>query len=328
MRLMKRLSGALAGFAAVAALSAPVQAQTYPARPITMIVPFAAGGPTDIVARIVSDHMSKTLGQQIVIENVVGAGGTTGATRAMRAAPDGYTVIMGHMGTHAAAVPLYPKLAYHPLKNFETVGLAAGTPVLIVAKKDFPAKDLKEFAAYVKANADKVNAAHAGVGSVSFTSCLLLNSVLNVKPTAIPFQGTGPALNALLGGQVDYMCDQIVNLVPQIKAGNIKAYGIGTPERNPALPDVPTTKEAGLPEFDVSAWNAIFAPKGTPKEALDKLSDALSKALDDEGVRKRLLDLGSDIPGPDRRGQAALNKLVDSEINRWTPVIKASGITQ
>jgi tripartite-type tricarboxylate transporter receptor subunit TctC len=293
-----------------------------------MIVPFAAGGPTDIVARIVADNMSKTLGQQIVIENVVGAGGTTGATRAMRAAPDGYTVIMGHMGTHAAAVPLYPKLAYHPLKNFETVGLAAGTPVLIVAKKDFPAKDLKEFAAYVKANADKVNAAHAGVGSVSFTSCLLLNSVLNVKPTAIPFQGTGPALNALLGGQVDYMCDQIVNLVPQIKAGNIKAYGIGTPERNPALPDVPTTKEAGLPEFDVSAWNAIFAPKGTPKEALDKLSDALSKALDDEGVRKRLLDLGSDIPGPDRRGQAALNKLVDSEINRWTPVIKASGITQ
>jgi tripartite-type tricarboxylate transporter receptor subunit TctC len=328
MSLFRRLAGAVTGIAALAALSASAQAQAYPTRPITMIVPFAAGGPTDIVARIVADHMSKTLGQQIVIENVVGAGGTTGATRAMRATPDGYTIIMGHMGTHAAAVALYPKLAYHPLKNFETVGLAAGTPVLIVAKKDFPAKDLKEFAAYIKANVDKVNAAHAGVGSVSFTSCLLLNSVLNVKPTAVPFQGTGPALNALLGGQVDYMCDQIVNLVPQIKAGNIKAYGIGTAERNPALPDVPTTKEAGLPEFQVSAWNAIFAPKGTPKEALDKLSDALSKALDDEGVRKRLLDLGSDIPGPDRRGQDALNKLVDSEITRWTPVIQASGITQ
>lgn len=328
MRILHRLAGAVAGAVALAALAVPAQAQTYPARPITMIVPFAAGGPTDIVARIVADHMSKTLGQQIVIENVVGAGGTTGATRAMRANADGYTIIMGHMGTHAAAVALYPKLAYHPLKNFETVGLAAGTPVLIVAKKDFPAKDLKEFAAYVKANVDKMNAAHAGVGSVSFTSCLLLNSVLGVKPTAVPFQGTGPALNALLGGQVDYMCDQIVNLVPQIKAGNIKAYGIGTAERNPALPDVPTTKEAGLPEFEVSAWNAIFAPKGTPKEALDKLSDALSKALDDEGVRKRLLDLGSDIPGPNRRGQAALTKLVDSEINRWTPVIQASGITQ
>jgi tripartite-type tricarboxylate transporter receptor subunit TctC len=328
MALLSRLAGAFAGLSALAALSAPALAQSYPSRPITMIVPFAAGGPTDIVARIVADNMSKTLGQQIVIENVVGAGGTTGATRAMRATPDGYTIIMGHMGTHAAAVALYPKLAYHPINNFEPIGLAAGTPVLIVAKKDFPAKDLKEFAAYVKANADKVNAAHAGVGSVSFTSCLLLNSVLDVKPTAIPFQGTGPALNALLGGQVDYMCDQIVNLVPQIKAGNIKAYGIGTPDRNPALPDVPTTKEAGLPQFEVSAWNALFAPKGTPKEALDKLSDALSKALDDEGVRKRLLDLGSDIPGPDRRGQAALNKLVDGEINRWTPVIKASGITQ
>jgi tripartite-type tricarboxylate transporter receptor subunit TctC len=328
LRVLTRLTGIAAGIFALAVQALPVQAQNYPSRPINMIVPFAAGGPTDIVARIVADHMSKTLGQQIVIENVVGAGGTTGATRAMRANADGYNIIMGHMGTHAAAVALYPKLAYHPLKNFEPVGLAAGTPVLIVARKDFPAKDLKEFASYVKGNVAKLNPAHAGVGSVSFTSCLLLNSVLDIKPTAIPFQGTGPALNALLGGQVDYMCDQIVNLVPQIKAGNIKAYGIGTPERNPALPDVPTTKEAGLPGFQVSAWNAIFAPKGTPKEALDKLSDALSKALDDEGVRKRLLDLGSDIPGPDRRGQAALNKLVDSEINRWTPVIKASGITQ
>jgi tripartite-type tricarboxylate transporter receptor subunit TctC len=272
--------------------------------------------------------MSKTLGQQLVIENVVGAGGTTGATRAMRAPADGYTIIMGHMGTHAAAVALYPKLAYHPVKNFDPIGLVAGTPVLILAKKDFPAKDLKEFVAYVKANVDKINMAHAGVGSVSFTTCLLLNSVLQVKPTSIPFQGTGPALNALLGGQVDYMCDQIVNVVPQIQAGTIKAYGIGTPQRNPALPNVPTTIEAGLPAFQASAWNALFAPKGTPKEALDKLTDALNKALDDEGVRKRLLDLGSDIPGPDRRGQDALTKLVESEIARWTPVIQASGVAQ
>jgi tripartite-type tricarboxylate transporter receptor subunit TctC len=329
MNVFTRLA-ALTGLLGAAALAVPATAyaQAYPARPITMIVPFAAGGPTDIVARIVADHMSKTLGQQIVIENVVGAGGTTGATRAMRAPADGYNIIMGHMGTHAAAVALYPKLAYHPLKNFDPVGLAAGTPVLILARKDFPAKDLKEFVANVKGNTDKINMAHAGVGSVSFTTCLLLNSIMNVKPTSIPFQGTGPALNALLGGQVDYMCDQIVNVVPQIQAGNIKAYAIGTPERNPALPDVPTSKEAGLPEFQASAWNAIFAPKGTPKEALDKLSDALSKALDDEGVRKRLLDLGSDIPGPDRRGQAALGKLVESEIGRWTPVIKASGVSQ
>jgi len=322
MRMIARLAGALTVLLTVGALAAPSQAQNYPSRPITLIVPFAAGGPTDIIARIVADHMSKTLGQQLVIENVVGAGGTTGSTRAMRAAPDGYTIEMGHMGTHAASVALYPKLAYHPLKNFEPIGLAAGTPVLIVARKDFPAKDLKEFVAYVKANPDKMNAAHAGIGSVSFTSCLLLNSLLGVKPTAIPFQGTGPALNALLGGQVDYMCDQIVNLVPQIQSGNVKAYGIGTPARNPSLPDVPTTKEAGLPQFDVSAWNALFAPKGTPKEVLDKLSDALSKALDDEGVRKRLLDLGSVIPADADRTPAALGTLVKNEIAKWTPVLR------
>ena len=180
--------------------------------------------------------------------------------------------------------------------------------MLILAKKDFPAKDLKEFVAYVKANADKLNMAHAGVGSVSFTTCLLLNSIMGVKPTAMPYQGTGPAMNALIGGQVDYMCDQIVNAVPQIKGGTIKSYGIGTAERNPALPDVPTTKEAGLPEFQASAWNGLFAPKGTPKPVIDKLSAALDKALDDEATRKRLLDLGSDIPGKDRRGPAALRK--------------------
>jgi tripartite-type tricarboxylate transporter receptor subunit TctC len=293
-----------------------------------VIVPFAAGGPTDVIARIVTDNMAKSLGQTFVIENVVGAGGTTGITRAKRARNDGYTIAMGHLGTQAAAPALYPNLQYDPINDFEPIGLAAGTPILILAKKDLPPKDLKEFAAYAKQNASKINFAHAGVGSVSFTTCLLLNSIMNVKPTAIPFQGTGPALNALVGGQVDYMCDQIVNLVPQIKAGNIKAYAIGTPERNPALPDVPTSKEAGLPEFQAVAWNALFAPKGTPKPILDKLSAALDKALDDEGSRKRLLDLGSDIPGKDRRGQAALAKLVDSEINKWSPIIKATGITQ
>jgi tripartite-type tricarboxylate transporter receptor subunit TctC len=328
MRIVSRLAAFLAS-AALLANAVPAAAQAdYPTRPITLIVPFAAGGPTDIIARIVGDHMSKTLGQQLVIENVVGAGGTTASTRAMRATNDGYTIIMGHMGTHAASVALYPRLAYHPSKDFEPIGLAAGTPVLILARRDFPAKDLKEFVAYVKGNTDKLNMAHAGVGSVSFTTCLLLNSIMGVKPTQIPFQGTGPALNALVGGQVDYMCDQIVNVVPQIKAGNIKAYAIGTPARNAALPGVPTAKEAGLPEFQASAWNALFAPKGTPKPMLDKLSAALDKALDDEATRKRLLDLGSDIPGKDRRGQDALSKLVTSEIEKWSPIIKASGITQ
>lgn len=278
-----------------------------------------------MVARIVGDHMSKTLGQQIIIENVVGAGGTVGATRAKRAAADGYTLIMGHMGTHAAAVALYPNLAYNPAADFETVGMAAGTPVLILARKDLAPKDLKEFGAYVKANADKINMAHAGVGSVSFTTCLLLNSILGVKPVSVPYNGTGPAMNALVGGQVDYMCDQIVNVVPQVNGGTIKAYAIGTAERNPALAHVPTSKEGGMPEFQVSAWNAVFAPKGTPKPILDKLSAALDKALSDDNTRKRLLELGSDIPDAPQRGQAALANLVKSEIARWTPVIKSAG---
>jgi tripartite-type tricarboxylate transporter receptor subunit TctC len=300
-------------------------AQEYPARPITLIVPFAAGGPTDVISRIVADNMSRTLGQQVVIENAVGAGGTTGATRAKRASPDGYTIIMGHMGTHAAAVALFPNLAYNPITDFEPIGLVAGTPVVLLARKDFPAKDLKEFSAYVKANEAKMNMAHAGVGSVSFTTCLLLNSVMKVKPTALPFNGTGPAMNALVGGQVDYMCDQIVTVVPQVKGGTVRGLAIATPERNPALPDVPTTIEAGMPDFQASAWNALFAPKGTPKPIVDKLTAALDKALDDEATRKRLLDLGSDIPKGPRRGQQALADLVKSEIDKWTPVIKASG---
>jgi tripartite-type tricarboxylate transporter receptor subunit TctC len=266
--------------------------------------------------------MAQTLGQSIIIENVVGAGGTTATTRAARAANDGYTLITGHMGTHAAAVPLYPSLAYHPEKDFEPVSLLAGTPILILARKDFPPKDLKEFIAYVKANEAKLNAAHAGVGSVSHVSCQLLNSVLGIKPTGVPFNGTGPAMNALVGGQVDYMCDQIVNAVPQVNAGTIKAYAVATPERNPSLPNVPTTAEAGLPAFQAQAWNAIFAPKGTPAPVIAKLNEAVGKALDDETVRKRLLELGSVIPAPADRTPEALAALVKSEIAKWTPVLK------
>jgi tripartite-type tricarboxylate transporter receptor subunit TctC len=312
----------VATLAGAAAMVTATQAQDYPTRTITMIVPFAAGGPTDVVARIVTGHMAQTLGQSIIIENVVGAGGTTATTRAARAANDGYTLITGHMGTHAAAVPLYPKLAYHPEKDFEPVAMLAGTPILILAKKDFPAKDLKEFIAYVKANTDKMNMAHAGVGSVSYSSCELLSSVLDIKPVGVPFNGTGPAMNALVGGQVDYMCDQIVNAVPQINGGTIKAYAVATPERNPSLPNLPTTAEGGLPNYQASAWNAIFAPKGTPAPVLAKLNAAVSKALDDDNVRKRLLELGSDIPKGEARTQAALAALVKSEIEKWSAVLK------
>ncbi len=310
-------------FAALLGLSAGSAHAAYPERPITLIVPFAAGGPTDVVARIVGDHMSRTLGQQVVVENVTGAGGTTGTTRAAQATPDGYTIIMGHMGTHGAAPAVYPNLKYDPLKDFVPIGLAAGTPILIVAKKSFPPKDLKELITYAKANSEKLNEAHAGVGSVSFTTCSLLNSILGIKPTRVPYQGTGPALNDLVGGQVDYMCDQIVNLTPQIQAGSIKAYAIATEKRSPALPDVPTTKEGGLPEFQVSAWNALFAPKGTPKEVVTKLNGALVKALDDETTRKRLLDLGAEIADRAGRTPEALEKLVTSEIARWNKVLRA-----
>ena len=316
---MKKLILALA---ATAMMAGAAQAQSYPNRPISMIVTFAAGGPTDIVARIVSEHMSKTLGQQIVVENVAGAGGTTGITRAAQSKNDGYTIMMGHMGTHGAAPALYANLKYDPTKDFEPIGMAAGTPILIVAKKNFPAKDLKEMMAYLKANPDKVNQAHAGIGAVSHMTCIMFNSQLGIKPTAVPYSGTGPALNDLVSGQVDYMCDQIVNLVQQIKAGAIKAYAIATPVRSPALPDLPTTIEAGMPDYQVTAWNAIFAPKDTPKEIVTALTDALGKALDDEATKGRLLELGGVLPTKDERGGKWLGEFVTKEVARWTPVLK------
>jgi tripartite-type tricarboxylate transporter receptor subunit TctC len=293
---------------------------------VTVIVPFAASGPTDIIARIIAEYFSKALGQQFVVENVAGAGGTIGTARAAQAAPDGYTIMMGHMGTHGAAPALYPNLKYDPAKDFEPIGLVAGTPILIVARKDFPAANLKEFVAKVKDPAAKVKQAHAGVGSVSFTTCTLFTSQLGAKSIVAAYRGTGPALNDLVGGQVDYMCDQIVNVVEQVKGGTIRAYAIATPERSPALPDVPTTKEAGLPEYQVSAWNALFAPKGTPKEIVAKLNETLVKALDDEATRKRLLELGSVIPDKAGRSPQALSQLVTSEVARWNPILKgASG---
>ncbi len=324
MKKMIRMlaAGSIATTAGLGLAAAPAVAQDYPTRNITMIVPFAAGGPTDVIARIVSADMSKTLGQQIIIENVVGAGGTTAATRASKAANDGYTLIMGHMGTHAASVALYPKLAYNPEVDFEAVGLAAGTPILILARKDLEPKTLKDLIAYIKANETKINQAHAGIGAVSHATCELFNAQLGVKPVGVPFNGTGPAMNALVGGQVDYMCDQIVNAAPQIKGGTIKAYAVATAERNPSLPDLPTTAEAGMPDYKVSAWNAVFAPKGTPEPVVKKLNAALAKALDDETVRKRLLDLGSDIPDAKGRTSESLKTLVTAEVARWKTVLK------
>lgn len=313
--------------AAVLALSAgAVMAQAYPNRPITLIVPFAAGGPTDTIARMVAEHMSKTVGQPIIVENVAGAGGTTGISRGAAATPDGYTIMMGHMGTHGAAPALYSNLKYEPGKSFTNIGLAAGTPVVIVAKKSLAPADFKAFVEFAKTNAATINQGHAGVGSVSFTSCSLLNSVIGIKPTQIPYRGTGPAMQDLVGEKIDYMCDQVVSVVSQVTAGTIKAYAIGSPERSPVLPNVPTAKELGMPEIGVSAWNALFAPKGLPADIQAKLVDALDKALDDADTRKRLLDLGSVLPDKAGRTPAALQTLVDSEVIRWSEALKKAGI--
>lgn len=316
---LSAIMGALAGIGHAAA-------QNYPTRPVTMIVAFAAGGATDVTARLVGEHMSRTLGQRIIVENVVGAGGTVGSLRTTRAVPDGYTVEMGQLGTHATAVALYPNLAYKPDVDFEPIGVARTDPMLLVARRDFPPKDLAEFISFVRANANSLNVSHAGVGSIFFATCLMLNSILGVSPTLIPFNGGAPAMNALVGGQVDYMCADPITAIPQLQAGTIKAYAIGAKDRNRMLPNVPTSKEAGLPEFQVLSWHALFAPKGTPKSILDKLSGALEGALDDENIRKRVQELGGDIPDKPGRGPQALAGLVKSEIARWTPVIKAANV--
>jgi tripartite-type tricarboxylate transporter receptor subunit TctC len=314
-----------AGAAALPALPRIARAQTYPTRPITIIVPFAPGGGTDLGSRIIGEHMSRTLGQQFVVQNIAGAGGTLGSTRAMRADPDGYTILTGQLGTMASAVALYPNLAYKPDADFEPIGLVLEQPNFIVARKDFPAKDLKEFIAYAKGNAQKLNAGHAGVGSITFTFALLLNSLLGIKPTMVPFNGSAPATNALIGGQIDYMTNGMDQIVQHVQAGTIKAYAIGATERDPVLPNVPTAMEAGLPEFQGLAWWAFFAPKGVPQPILRELADALDKALDDERVRKRLSDIG-EVPGKTRRGPQPLAAFVKSEIARWAPIIKAANV--
>ena len=301
----------------------PAQAE-YPDRPITLIVPFNAGGPSDAVARIVGEHMGRTLGRAIVVENVLGAGGTVGTARAARAAADGYTLVLGHMGTHATAVGLYPELAYKPATDFDALGMIAGFGVVVVARKDFPATNLQEFMAYAKANGDKLNNAHAGLSSVAYAACLQFNGMLGIKPTLIPYQGAAPFTTALLAGQVDYVCDQVLNSAPHVKSGGIKAFAVASPTRNAAVPDVPTTTEAGLSEFQFSAWNALFAPAGTPKPVIEKLNAALAKALDDEAVRNRLTGLGADVATPVQRSPQYLTDFLNREIARWTPILKAA----
>ena len=314
------------GLAAVLMLSTASFA-AYPEKPITLMVAFAAGGPTDVIARIVAEDMSKTLGQQIVVENIAGAGGTTATAKAAGATADGYTLIMGQMGTHSAAPSLYESLKYNPVTDFTPVGIAGITPILIVARKDFPAKDLAELIAYVKANPDKINQANAGVGSTSFTTCVLFRSIAGIpKINEVAYKGTGPALNDLVAGQVDFMCDQITNLAPQITAGNVKGMAIATPVRSPALPDVPTTTEAGLPDFQISGWNGIFGPKDMPADIQTALAGALDKALSNPDVAKKLTDLGTVIPDSEQRTPTGLAATLARDMKLLEGPLKATGI--
>jgi tripartite-type tricarboxylate transporter receptor subunit TctC len=300
------------------------RAEDYPARTVTMIVPFAAGGPADVTGRIVADIFTRHLGQKFVVENAVGAGGTVGTLRAARAAPDGYTLLSGHMGTNALAAAFYPNLGYDPQKDFEAIGLSAEFPEMLVVRKDFPANNLKDFIAYAKANESKLNVGHAGLGSVSYIGCLLLNAAIGIKPTMVPFTGTAPVMNAMLGGEIDYECDPVLGTLAQVRAGNLKALAIAAKKRSPMLPDVPTSYEQGLPEFDCAPFYGVFAPVGTPKPIIDKLVDALNKGLGEEAVQKRLLDLGADLIDPDRRGPKPLADLVRSETARLMPILKAA----
>jgi tripartite-type tricarboxylate transporter receptor subunit TctC len=288
-------------------------------------VPFAAGGPTDTVARLTAAPMSKTLKQQVIVENVGGAGGTIGANRVAKAPADGYTLFLHHVG-QSTAPALYRKLPFDPIADFEPIGLINEVPMTMVAKKDFPAKDLKELISYVKVNKDKVNLANAGLGAASHLCGMLFMSAIQTDLTTVPYNGTAPAMNDLLGGQVDLMCDQTTNTTSQIKAGKIRVYGVTTLKRIASLPNVPTLDEAGLKGFEVTVWHALYAPKNTPKAVIDKLTNALQDALKDTNVKQRFGELGTEPVSLDRATPQVLQKHLKAEIDKWTPIIKKAGV--
>ncbi len=300
-------------------------ADEYPSRVVTMVVPFSAGGPSDTVARLLAQAMSASLKTQVIVENVAGAGGTIGAARVAQAPPDGYTLFVHHIG-HATAPALYRKLTYNPTTDFEPIGLINDGAMTLVARKDFPAKDLKELVAYVKDNKDKVNLANAGVGSASHLAGLLFMTAIETDLTTIPYKGTGPAMNDLLGGQVDFMIDQTTNTTSHIKAGKIQVYAVTTAQRLPSMPDVPTMQEAGIPDFRVTVWHALYAPKGTPKAIVDKLSKALQEALQDSNLKQRYSELGAEAVPQDRATPEALREYLKAEIDKWGPIITKAGV--
>ena len=318
---MKRIGGALFFFFAVGT----ALAQDYPAKPVVIIVPAAAGGPTDTLTRVLASSMGEALKQQMIVENAGGAGGTIGVTKAAKSRSDGYTLLLYHIGM-ATAPTLYKKLQYDTLNDFDYVGQIADVPMMLIAKKATPAANFAEFLAYAKANKDKVSYANAGVGSASYLCGLLFMSAVQTDFTQVPYKGTGPAMNDLVGGQVDFMCDQTTNTVPQIKSGNVKAYGVTTASRIASFPNLPTLDEQGLKGFDLVVWNGLFAPKGIPKPALDKLVAALQTAVQSKAFRARLADLGAEPVPPSKATPGSLGTLLKAEVEKWAPIIRKSGV--
>lgn len=314
----------LAAVATLIACSAAF-AQDFPNRTITIVVPFAAGGPTDTVARLVGQSMSKALGQSVIVENVAGAGGTIGPKRVASDKPDGYRLVLMHIGI-ATSVSLYRNLGYNPVTDLEPIGLITDVPMTFIARKDFPPKDMKELIAYVKANKDKVTYANAGVGAASHLCGMLFMTAIKTDITTVPYKGTGPAMTDLIGGQVDFMCDQTTNTTPQIKGGKVKAYAVTTSTRVKSLPDLPTVQEAGIKDFHVGVWHGLWAPKGTPKPVIDKLEAALQSALKDPAVVQKFAELGTEPVPMSQATPAALGRHLKDEVAKWAPIIKKAGV--
>ena len=315
---------AVAGIAA-AFLAGAAQAQQYPTKAVTMLVPYAAGGPTDTVARVVGQAMIKPMGQTVIVENRPSAGGILAPEAVKNAKPDGYTILIHHIGM-ATTPALYRQLRFNPLTDFEYVGLINDVPMTLIARQNFPAKDFKEFLAYIKANKAKVSYANAGIGAASHLCGMLFMSAIETDMLTVPYKGTAPAMNDLLGGTVDFMCDQTTNTTSQIKSGKVKVYAVTSKKRVPSLADVPTLDELGLKGFEVGIWHALYAPKGTPKPVVDKLSASLQDAIKDETVKKRFADLGAEAVTADRATPAALQSFLKSEIEKWAPIIKKAGV--
>ncbi|KRR16080.1 hypothetical protein CQ14_23845 [Bradyrhizobium lablabi] len=318
--------GGLVVWSAVSVLSA--QAQTFPNRPLTMIVPFAAGGAADTTGRIMADAMARHLGRPVVVENVGGAGGAIGSLRGKNARPDGYTIGLGHMGTHAAAVGANASLGYDPRKDFDYLGLVSTTPNIVFVRKDFPANSLAEFAAYAKAKGKDLKMGHSGIGAASHITCILLFQIIGAEPTYVSYRGFGQTINDILSGSIDGSCDLVASVSGQVQSGSVKALAVATAERSPNVPDVPTASEAGLPDFAAETWTGLYVPKGVSADILAKLRAAVALSLAEPAVQERFLKIGAEVPKPGRRGGEAMHALVEKEVVRWVEILGKAGLPE